>query len=292
MPEGPEVKIITEQLSIQLKEKDIIGIEFTDKSKFWNKAPESSKLHLTKFKKGIPGWEKIKFPIKIYNITCKGKQIFFHLRSPLCTIYLNSTLGMEGRWLNHREKHSDLWLNLGYKNGRLNVIKEKIYYDDSRHFGNLTLLNQIEYDRKLNKLGPDVLSDPNLTFDKWLSRFSLAKCQNKQICVILLNQEIISGIGNYLKSEILYRCGIKPDRLVSNISAIKLEQLRIIAIQTITESYKSNGLTIRSYLSPDGKKGKFQCQVYGKDLDPYGNEVIKTKFKDGRTTYWVKECQY
>jgi len=126
----------------------------------------------------------------------------------------------------------------------------------------------------------------------WLKIARNKRIQNKQICDYLLDQKRISGIGNYLRSEILYRSRIRPDRSLKNLSDEELELLRIESIKTVRESYDSHGLTIRSYSDLYGNKGTFICQVYNRTEDPYGNPIRTDTFKDGRTIHWVPSLQH
>ncbi len=280
MPEGPEVRTIVDVLHQQLVGKTLLSITVTSKSKFY---PLVSNQSL------------VKLPLKLIDIKVKGKQIFFVLldkQSQL--IYLNSTLGMTGRWLFEPNKYSDIWFDWGniiYSSKHTLIIKKiRTYYDDQRHFGNLKFLTEEDYQLKLNKLGPDILAE-NVSWDDWYFSLTKGSRQNHQICKVLMNQEAISGIGNYLKSEILYRAKIKPDRLVKDITPDELNLLRVTSIQTIRESYIAHGLTLESYWDPNGRIGTFNKLIYKEKLDPNGHKVISSKFSDGRTTYWVPEIQ-
>lgn len=293
MPEGPEVRTIVDVLSEKMVGSTIWSISWDESSKF------SSYLSSLPYLKYI-------FPASIDGVFCKGKQIFFKLTSIVYSkiFYINSTLGMEGKWYfqsgesyEKKQKHSNLWFNLYEKtlpdNSCKNIIciyPYKAYFDDTRHFGNFTLQSEYEFNEKWNSIGPDLLAE-DIPLNVWTKAFLQKRRQHMQICVFLMNQNYFSGIGNYLKSEILYRCRILPDRTLGSLSDIDVSNLLKHSQETIRESYASKGLTIRSYWDPNGNKGTFKRVVYQKETDPFGNKVISGKFKDGRTSFFVPQLQ-
>jgi formamidopyrimidine-DNA glycosylase len=289
MPEGPEVHIIVDQLGPKLIGRYLLSIRWDTKSKYKN---------------GMTMYDDLSrhLPVQIKDVTCKGKQIFFKLNSEYvvddeqytCNFYINCTLGMEGRWTEEPTKHCNLWFELGDvikgENVKISVFEDNLYFDDSRHFGNITILTESDYENKLRSIGPDLISD-DIDTKEWLSKANYSRIKNKQICHYLMEQKYFSGIGNYLKSEILYAAKIRPDRVMSDLSENELITILECAKYKIKESYQSNGLTIRSYISPNGELGTFVRFVYGKEMDPHGNTVVQTVFKDKRTTHWVPSIQ-
>ena len=289
MPEGPEVHTIVDHLGPQITGKHLLSIGWDDKSKY---------------RDGLDLYDELSrfLPIKIESLICKGKQIFIKLVNRYTVngisyegvFYLNCTLGMEGRFIWEPETHSNLWIELGdlneCNNVKLVIVDKTLYFDDSRHFGNITILTELDYADKIKAIGPDLLTD-EITREEWLSKAHNKRISKKQICDYLMEQKYFSGIGNYLKAEILYAARIKPDRSMANLSEDDLMTILKCAQNKIRESYQSNGLTIRSYIAPDGSTGTFERVVYGKETDPYGNKIVQTVFKDKRTTHWVPGVQ-
>lgn len=303
MPEGPEVRCITIKLNHFCQGQKLKAIKWNDNSKYRTGLP-----HYPEFSKYLPG--------KITGITCKGKQIIFIIECNQSSdsIYIKSTLGLEGRWsFRHDDnKHANLWLELDSYN---------LYYIDSRHFGNITLYTST--DDLLNdlngKVGPDLLAyaiefntgvevvdddDDKITIDKWTTKLRNKRLKNKQICQFLMEQKYFSGIGNYLKAEILYDAKIRPDRLLSQLSDQDITQLYHSTLKIIYNAFCAGGLTIKSYWQPtspseddNGKeeqeklKGKYKKVIYDCLEDPLGNPIVRETFKDGRTTHWVPQIQ-
>ena len=282
MPEGPEVRSIVDVLNQKITGKTLVQINWNHKSRFHKKSP-TNYYELKKL-----------FPLTVIKVTCKGKQIFFHLECKSGKIvYLNSFLGMSGSWLFNPGKYSDMWFNFGNvvqsKPIDLCIVEDTVYYNDQRHFGSINIyLTLEEYKNRLNDIGPDLLNSV-VTSDIWNSLIS--KHRRCSIISFLMNQGIVSGVGNYLSSEIMYRSRIKPDRKISELNQEEIDILLKVSIQTIQKSYASKGLTIKDYQDPNGDLGTFELQVYQKDVDPYGNSVMKNKFYSGRTTHWVPGLQ-
>jgi formamidopyrimidine-DNA glycosylase len=100
--------------------------------------------------------------------------------------------------------------------------------------------------------------------------------KTKNITVFLTDQKMLSGIGNYLKSEILYYAKISPYKNLEDLSIHKIEKL-YEAIKIVPRiSYNYNGL------STSNRKGYFdsQLKVYKKSFS------LKEKTPDKATTYW------
>ncbi len=283
MPEGPEVKNITNYLNSALSGLTLVNLCWDEKGKYSPDGPNQIEAVRTYF------------PAKMERVFCKGKQIFFQLISIKYStrFYFNSGLGMAGGWVIKKGTHSNLWLEFGkvVRIGEISLtrIDSQIYFDDKRHFGNFTILWGDEaLKKRWYEIGPDLLSG-QVTLPIWTQIINRHK--RCSLVSFLMNQAYLSGIGNYLKAEILYRARLKPDRKVGSLSLFEIGNLWKHSIETIQESYRANGLTIKDYKDPLGRKGTFVIRIYGKTHDPLGNLVVTGKFADGRTTHWVPALQ-
>jgi formamidopyrimidine-DNA glycosylase len=111
-----------------------------------------------------------------------------------------------------------------------------------------------------------------------------------------MEQKAVSGIGNYLKSEILYECHINPWALVSDLDDQTLANMHHVMRQIILKAYKARGASLYTYSGTQREKGTFQnlLKVYGKDTDPFGNNVITipdAESPDKRATHYVQSVQ-
>ena len=205
--------------------------------------------------------------------------------------FLWTTYGMSGQWLTRQDKHAAYGLYF-YDPADPSGSCSELYFVDPRHFGTLKWVRGRQLlKKKLLTLGPDILaaSIPD--------HVSLAKrCSKKpdaEICKVLMDQRTIAGVGNYIKSEALYRAAISPKRLVKDIDPSEWRVLCESIVAVATESYESQGSTISTYKNPDGStgKGQFKFRVYGQAMDPNGRKVISEQTTDGRTSWWVPDIQ-
>jgi formamidopyrimidine-DNA glycosylase len=166
------------------------------------------------------------------------------------------------------------------------------YYHDIRRFGFIHYLSEKELKNKLSELGPSILDEI------MLSCTDLAKIwrrgNNKNICVLLLNhQEYISGIGNYLKAEALYRCGVHPLALTRDIPDDILYNIYCTVSQLARAAYLAGGASLYTFTGLDGDRSEFKNEllVYNRSRDPLGHKVLKMETPDKRTTHWVPTIQ-
>lgn len=267
MPEAPEAHTIAKILNKNLIGKQIISVSFT---------PHAKHVNL----------DRLTLPATIINVLAYGKKPIIFLDTNESIIV---SLGMEGKLTFIPGNHSNIYFTISEIDQNLNILS-RLYFDDSRHFGNITVtINPLEYNQYFQSIGPDILRS-ELSPTQWIKLFR-EKGGKRQICVHLLDQSIVSGIGNYLKAEILYNSRIRPDRRIHEISNDELEDIRKSTYTISRLSLQYNGLTIKSYYGPEGEKGAYPCQVYNRRFDPEGRTVITSKFADGRTTHWVPNYQ-
>lgn len=257
MPEGPEVKLFVDKLK-NYENKKIKNIQILS-GRFIKKPIDFSYFIGKSFKK----------------ISCKGKFIWFECEEKV----IFNTLGMTGSWGNTLNNHSRICIE--YLSG------EKIYFNDIRNFGTLHIKSNHELLKKLNSIGYDMLSKPPdiLTFVR-----SFRKNNNKNICVALMNQNIVSGIGNYIKAESLWLSRIYPFALIKDLTDKNLEILYYSVLFVINESYKSQGATLKTYYTFDNESGTYtdKLYVYGRKTDWHGLPVIKKETPDKRTTHFTE----
>lgn len=166
----------------------------------------------------------------------------------------------------------------------------KLWFTDMRGFGTLKFVfSADEINAKLNGIGPDMLSD-EISKESFIQ--IIRRKNNWTLPKILMDQSLMSGIGNYLKSEVLYKTRISPLTTASELSDSILTQLYYNTKSVIKESYEKTG-TAQKYtdIRYDNNNKEFQFEVYSKYVDRYGHKIIKTTTDDKRVTYWVPELQ-
>ena len=222
---------------------------------------------------------------KISNIKRIAKYIVFDLDNNFSLII---HLGMSGRLKLfekdfNSEKHDHFQLNLS--NGKI------IIYNDPRKFGFIDIVESPNLKNKkyIFSLGLDALSN-KLDAIHLFNKISKSNVPIKQI---LLNQKIISGIGNIYASEILFDAKISP-LIAGRKLKISHIMLLISSIRKILrKAIKSGGSSIRDYRSTDGTLGNFQknFKVYNKEGEKIGKHTILKIFQYGRSTFYCPGIQ-
>lgn len=270
MPELPEVETVKESLKKQVLNKTI-----TDVFVYYDKIIE------------YPSVEKFKQEIKnqkIIDVKRRGKWLLFELDN----YYLLSHLRMEGKYffrnvgdLVSRHEHISFVLD-----GKI-----ELRYHDTRKFGRMYLLDkETAFNQKpLNELGKEPL-DETLTVS-----YLKEKIKNKEIPIktILLDQGIITGIGNIYDDEILFKSKINPLKKGKDITENELEEIIKNTKIILEKAIKLGGTTIKSYTSSEGVHGRFQSEllIHTKDVCPICNSKVTKIRINGRGTYYCEKCQ-
>jgi len=217
-------------------------------------------------------------------------------------------LGMSGRFTLHSPRHAEKHVRVRHRtpedgSGRGphdHVVMEteqgtRIVYTDHRRFGLMTLIATDELPRHplFKGLGPEPL-DPKFT-PKSLS--AALKDKRTPIKAALVDQGIVSGIGNIYACEALFRAGISPRRRAAAVAGPRTARLVRAIKEVLREAIKAGGSTLRDYAHADGELGEFQhaFQVYQRGGEPCPRKgckgTIKRLVQTGRSTWYCPSCQ-
>ena len=189
-------------------------------------------------------------------------------------------LGMTGRMLvcnpaEEVEKHTHAIVRLS--SGR------ELRFVDPRRFGRLSVTNGFR--------APG--SEPlEVELEKFVDLFRGRKTPIKSA---LLNQKLLSGVGNIYADEALFRAGIRPRRRAASLSREQLRRLYLSIQEVLKEAIAAGGSSISDYVGADGEEGFFQLEhrVYGREGEPC--LVCKTPIKRfviaGRSSHYCFKCQ-
>lgn len=218
--------------------------------------------------------------------------MWWTLQEKSSTWYLWSTYGMSGQWSTKSTNHVGFIVEYNETGQLATKDQRKLFFNDPRRFGTIKLVSDVGlHEKKLRSLGPDVLDDPPMDPEIFAER--ILRKPNRTISEALMDQSCISGVGNYLKAEILYRAGVSPHRCVADLTAEEVTELWAETILSSRESYADHGASIRTYRSVDDEKGKAQFffRVYSLVQCPLKHPIIREETKDGRTSWWCDRCQ-
>lgn len=255
MPEGPECYKLSVKLNKILQNKRIIKINIL-KGRYETHGPPDNLIHFNDIISSNN--------ITITNVLSKGKLIYFTTNTDF--VILN-TLGLFGNWVKKQNDHCNIELLYEPLSNKNNY--KSLYFQDKIQYGTLKIVTFNELNKKLNELGPDVLNPKEFTWEYFEKMCH--KNQTKCFPVVLLNQKNVSGIGNYMKSEILYSSNAS---VISPIKDYNLDQLKNVYSSCIIVGQLC-------------KQNNYKLKVYNQTKDPYNNNVCKIKTLDKRTTYWV-----
>lgn len=189
-------------------------------------------------------------------------------------------LGMTGRMLVCKpdeaiEKHTHAVARLA--SGR------ELRFVDPRRFGRLSVTQGFA------AAGSEPLE---VEFDRFVELFRTRKTPIKSA---LLNQKLLSGVGNIYADEALFRARIRPRRRAASLTRKELSRLYSAIQEVLKEAISAGGSSISNYVDADGEEGFFQLQhrVYGRE-----NElclICKTPIKriviGGRSSHYCPGCQ-
>lgn len=272
MPELPEVETVKNTLKKILLNKRIKSVRV-----YYDNIIEypSSKEFVDKIKNQC-----------INDIKRRGKWLMFELDD----YFLLSHLRMEGKYfLKHVsdevEKHEHVIFELD--------SGEELRYRDTRKFGKMLLISKDEIleCKQIKELGLEPW-DETLT-----SSYLLDKYKNKKLPIksVLLDQSIITGIGNIYADEILFLSKINPCTVTSTLTKKNCEEIIKHTRSVLERAIELGGTTIRSYESSEGVHGRFQINLLvhnRKDEKcPNCGTLITKIVVGGRGTYYCKVCQ-
>ncbi len=246
MPELPEVETIRREIRPRLLGRTLQGVQLHLERLV--KYPDALKVC-----RELPGQ-------RVRDLERRGKYLLCPLDSGAQLVL---HLGMTGqlRYLpqgtpNHRGKHTRMQLYLD--------DGASLRFDDSRTFGRLYLLPDADASRiaGLCRLGPEPW-DRDFTPEKFLE---LLRRRKSAIKSVLLQQEVVAGLGNIYADEALFAAGIHPARPAYSLSGPEAKRLHQALRQVLEQAVECGGTTFRDYVRGDGRRGSFQeqLQVYGR----------------------------
>ena len=287
MPELPEVQTIVNDLN-----KKVIGRRIKSAWSDWPKLVKKPKWEI--FKQQIKG-------AKILNARRVGKNILIDLDNNRLLLIHQKMTGhlLVGRWkINGVAKPLEpkpvvidpqnrfIHLILELDNGKMLALS------DLRKFAKVMfgLKSEIENPQNLPK-GIDPLSS-DFTLEKLKSIFVKEKRKIKQV---LMDQDLIVGIGNIYSDEILFEAKINPFRASNSLSANEIKKIYQAILKILKKAIKLRGTSTSDFRDTEGRRGLFDkvLKVYRQEGEkcPTGNGVIVRKKIGGRSAHFCPTCQ-
>lgn len=278
MPELPEVETVCRGLKNELVGETISSILVREHRLRWRIPEILSTLPLV-------------HPLKIREITRRAKYLLISTQKGTLIIHL----GMSGRislipQSSIRKqnlavgKHDHVDFNL--KNGKI------LRYTDPRRFGAILWTEQDPYIHKLlNKLGPEPLSK------EFSAHYLFQRAHHRKTMIkqLIMNANVVVGVGNIYANEALFAANILPTRRSHTLSLMECQRLTDKIKVVLEKAIKAGGTTLKDFANPKGKPGYFvqKLSVYGKEgeLCPSCNKQILAIRIGLRSTFYCKFCQ-
>lgn len=169
-----------------------------------------------------------------------------------------------------------------------------MYFNDQRMFGWVKVLRDAELANMafVQKLGPEPWA---ITADRF---YELIHRKNKPIKIVLMDQDIVSGVGNIYANDGLWEARVSPQCKANSLTQSQSAAILIGTIKVLKEGIRYGGATAADakYINLDGLGGTYQehFRTYAREGQPClrrdGGVIIKTTL-GGRGTFYCPECQ-
>ena len=271
MPELPEVETVKNVLIPIVKGRTIKQIDVLRNSTIHGDIDEFKNALINK---------------TFLNVSRIGKFLIFHLSDNVVFI---SHLRMEGKYYEVLESEP----NSKYSRVVFHLDNDhKLCYDDSRCFGMMKLSNEKEYKdvKDIAQLGPE-------PFDITDYKYLLNRCKKSSLPIksTLLDQTLMTGLGNIYADEVLFASKIHPLTPANKITLKEWERIVKNSQDILNQAILSGGSTIKSYHPGKDIDGNFQTSLkaYGKKGEPCINcgSIMRFMKVNGRGTTYCPKCQ-
>lgn len=279
MPELPEIETIVRGLRDHILAATIVRAELLRRD-LW-KNSDGNPVRFADFFQGK----------SFRSIERHGKFIIFELNTG---DKLLAHLGMTGKYVikDQSEPLPEYLCSQFFFADRI-----RLDHVDIRRFGRLELYARDEEIHVLKRIGPDPLAagfGRQMLQTLIYAREGSGK-RRRAIHPLLLDQTLISGIGNIYAAEALFRAGIRPQRRADRITSKELERLADALRQVLLDALKAGGTTVNDYRRVDDKPGKFrsQLQVYSREGEPCRccrTDIRRVRIQ-GRSAFFCPSCQ-
>lgn len=167
----------------------------------------------------------------------------------------------------------------------------QLFFNDSRKFGYVKIIPVAKLEAVLLNYGMEPLQK-SFTFIKFRE---LLKNKKMNLKAVLLNQQLLAGIGNIYADEICFEAKVLPTRRTNSLSDTEIKQLFHATLKILKKAIKYRGTTFNDYMDSEGKKGNFShhLKVYERDKKRClrcGEKIVKKRVA-GRGTHMCLGCQ-
>lgn len=271
MPEGPEIRRAADKIARAIAHRPVEEVYFAFE-------------HLQPYENLFRGQT-------IVSVEPRGKALLTRFEDGL-SIYSHNQL--YGKWVICKARSyptTQRQLRLAIHNEK----KSALLYSAS----DIEVLSpeEVETHPFLSRLGPDVVN-PQTPQAAVTAQVKAAVFRRRKLAGLLLNQHYLSGLGNYLRSEILFVARIHPALRPMDCTEAELDALAVAAVAIARQSYKTGGITndpaLAAQLKTEGwKRRQYRHWVFGRADEPChrcSTPILKETLA-GRRLYYCPNCQ-
>jgi endonuclease VIII len=271
MPEGPEIRQAADQIEKALCDRAITEMFFAFEH--------------------LKSYENTFINEQVTAVRTRGKGMVICFTNKL---YIYSHNQLYGRWY-VRNLHSYPQTKRQLRLAIHNAKKSALLYSAS----DIEVLDEIGLATHpfLSNIEVDVL-DQTVTVDQLVERFSSKKFYRRGLPSLLLDQHFLGGLGNYLRSEILFVAKVYPLLRPIDCSSEQIHALAKSVLSVCQQSYQTKGITndleLAMRLKEQGyKRNSYRHSVFNREQRPCficGTSIIK-EILAGRRLYYCPHCQ-
>lgn len=164
-------------------------------------------------------------------------------------------------------------------------------FNDPRRFGSVEVqeLGSDAWPESLAKIGVEPLSD------SFTGEVLYKASRGRRLAVkeLLMDNAVVTGIGNIYAAETLFACKIRPDKPCSRLTKAQCEALAREAKRILKLAIECGGTTVHDFKSVDGSEGKFvqKLKIYAQSNCPVCGAKVSKVTLGGRTSWFCAQCQ-
>jgi formamidopyrimidine-DNA glycosylase len=223
---------------------------------------------------------------RIEKVARRGKFLWFELDHPFTLV---AHLGMSGQFRIQPSTATDE----KHLRARFQLPGSELRFIDQRTFGWLAI-SELEYGipKLVGTIAPDLFDE---RFDQ-VATIKKFQSKRSEVKRVLLDQSVMSGVGNIYADEALWRAKIHPQRVSAELSSRKIAQLIDAAESVMSQALLEGGTSFDSlYTNINGESGYFahSLQAYGREDEACSrcHTQIRRIVFGGRSSHFCPKCQ-
>ena len=291
MPELPEVEVTRRQIAPLLVGRRIASLRTTRPSYFFMTPPATLRRRLVG--RSVSRLDRIgKYLVAdlddearlLIHLGMTG-QLFGEGASSVRLLSATARASLAPEQQERFEPDEHTHLRLYFEDGG-----PEVYMRDVRKFGKVLWLAPGEQHPRLAKLGPDALQVSGDVL------YRATRKRNVAVKSLLLDQSVVTGIGNIYADEALHRARVRPTRRAGRVTRAECDALASAVRDVLSRSIETGGTSIRDYVTPEGNDGGYQDErrVYartGELCGTCGNKPVRRIVVGQRGTHYCTACQ-